>query len=98
MLSSICLKVRKLGLLAQDVLLKVTCSALTLMPGKKLRVTGPEICSSLPVASLIEELRSLVICVGLIKDAAYHAPTPAIVKQAIKAMREILRVLFTKPF
>jgi hypothetical protein len=65
------------------------------MPGKRLRLTAPEICRSLPVASLIEELSSLVNCVGFIKDAAYQAPTPAIAKQATKAMREILRVLFT---
>jgi hypothetical protein len=87
-----------LGLLAQEVLLKETCSAFTLIDGKRLRLTGPAILSSRPVASLTDELRSLVNCVGLIKEAAYQAPNPTTARKAIKAIKEIFRTLFTQPF
>jgi len=85
-------------LLAHDVLLKDTCSALTLITGKILKLTGPVIFRSRPVDSFIAELRNLVSCVGLIKDAAYQAPSPAIARKVMLAIRKILRALFTHPF
>jgi len=92
------LSVNRLGLLAQDVLLKDTCSALTLITGKILRLTGPEIFRSRPVDSFIAELSNLVSCVGLIKDAAYQMPSPASARRVTMAIRKILMVLFTHPF
>jgi hypothetical protein len=56
------------------------------------------IIKSRPVDSLTDELKSLVNCVGLMEEAAYQIPKPAIARKAIKATREILRVLFTQPF
>lgn len=96
--NSTCLNVSISGCLAQEALLKATCSALTLITGKILKLTGPVIFNSRPVASLTVELSSFVTCWGLIKDDAYHAPKHSRVMQPTTAMRVILRVLFTQSF
>ena len=92
--SSICLKASIWDWLAQDALLRVTCSALTPIEGKILRLTGPAILRSLPVASLTAELSNWVNCVGLIDDAAYQTPRAPRAKIVAKVIRMILKVLF----
>jgi hypothetical protein len=62
------------GLDAQDALLKLNRSAETEMLGKKLKVTGPEIFKSRPVAAFIEEESILVNCTESITVDAYQAP------------------------
>ncbi len=59
---------------AQDALLRLKLSAETEIPGKKLKLTGPVILRSLPVAVFIEEESNLVNCTGSTVEAAYHTP------------------------
>ena len=58
-----------------------------------MRLTGPAILRSRPVASFTAELSNWVNCVGLMDDAAYQAPKPARAKTEEKVIRMILRVL-----
>ena len=59
---------------AQDALLRLKLSAETEISGKKLKLTGPVILRSLPVAVFIEEESNLVSCTGSTVEAAYHTP------------------------
>jgi hypothetical protein len=59
---------------AHDVLLRLKPSAETEIPGKKLKLTGPVILRSLPVAFFTEEESNLVSCTGSTVEAAYHTP------------------------
>jgi len=54
------LRVSISGLDAQDALLKLKRSAETEIPGKKLKLTGPVIFKSLPVAAFTEVESNLV--------------------------------------
>jgi hypothetical protein len=59
---------------AQDALLRLKPSAATEIPGKKLKLTGPVILRSLPVAVFTEEESNLVSRTGSTVEAAYHTP------------------------
>ena len=75
---------------AQDALLRLTPSAETEITGKKLKLTGPVILRSLPVAVFTEEESNLVSCTGSTVEAAYHTP---IVIRKITLPRALIVIL-----
>ena len=93
MSKSIRLRVSISGEDPQGALLKLKLSAETEMPGKKLKLTGPEIFKSLPVAVLTEVESNLVNCTGSTVAAAYHTPSPSRTITALKLPMMILTVL-----
>ena len=68
------LRVSISGLDAQEALLKLKRSAETEIPGKKLKVTGPLIFKSRPVAALTELESNFVSWTGSTVELAYQAP------------------------
>ena len=59
-----------------------------------MRLTGPAILRSRPVAPFTEVLSNWVNFAGLIEDAAYQAPKPVRAKRIARMIRVIFKVLF----
>ena len=91
--SSTCFKLSIWESLAHGALLKLTCSALKPIDGKKVRLTGPAIVKSRPVDSFTVELKNLVKAAVLIDETAYQEIRPPIPNIEIRMMRKIFRDL-----
>jgi hypothetical protein len=91
--SSTCFKLSIWESLAHCALLKFTCSAFKPIEGKKVRLTGPKIVKSRPVASFTVELKNFVSAPVLIDDTAYQEIRLPIPNREMRTMRNIFKGL-----